>query len=74
MSTTFCGIGHRGDIDDNGFITFCLAIRLTSEFPTGRSAPSLDGVGCCVTTVVSASGGRTGVRDFGRHLLSGGTG
>ena len=74
MIIAFSGIGKRRDVNNNGFIAFCLAIRLTRQLPTGRSTPNRDGVGCCVTTVVSPSGGRTGVRGFDRHRLSGGTG
>ena len=74
MSTTFSGIGHRRDVNNNGFIAFRLGIRLTRQLPTGRSLACSDSVGCCVTTVISSGGGRTGVRGSDSHRLSGGAG
>ena len=74
MITAFSGIGKRRDVNDNGFIAFCLGIRLTRQRPTGRSFTGSDGVGCLVTTVVSSGRGSARVSHLNRHRLSGGTG
>ena len=74
MIIAFSGIGKRRDVNNNGFIAFCLAIRLTRQLPTGGCLACSDGMGCCVATVISPSRGSTGVRSFDRHLLGAGTG